>query len=577
MHARFVVYLTYSILIILLHSTLHIQCVSSEPSPSTTTNSYNKPNKQWKIPSHMRINTEELKTFTAISSHGRDDNLIVVEQSTFRLMIRVMYLFLIFFPVIFTAPLAYISTIFRNLFWYTFLSTSMAYSGAAFIKWGQWASTRPDLFPEELCVVMSRLHSDAPRHSYAFTKSQIFMEFGDSIDNIFDTFSRQPIASGSIAQVYIASLNGRKVAVKVRHPNVAEQITMDFIIMKVIARWVESFPGLAWINLSESLSQFSATIASQTDLSVEGKHLYLFNQNFRSWNTVSFPSPIVMSESVLVESWEDGTTISEYTDLYNTDSVAKANDGQYIRAEKDFAFSVASTRIHPSLALFIVSKGVAIYLKMLLTDNLMHSDLHPGNIFVKQYDAKGKLIPAKDHLNIKENAKIVNRIVLVDAGMVARLVVDEQENFIGLLQAMGRGRGDEAAKHILKFSSRTDYTPYQITAFSRDMVYLFSKVCRGYHTNVKIGDVLKHILTLVRIHRITIEANYATLVMNALCLDSLASNLMPSYNVLDGAQSLLTFHRFARRFLSVEMFRKIAPIASAVKVFGDAIFARKLE
>ncbi len=34
----------------------------------------------------------------------------------------------------------------------------------AFIKWGQWAATRPDLFPGDLCAELARLHTGAPRH-----------------------------------------------------------------------------------------------------------------------------------------------------------------------------------------------------------------------------------------------------------------------------------------------------------------------------------------------------------------------------------------------------------------------------
>lgn len=30
--------------------------------------------------------------------------------------------------------------------------------GPAFIKWGQWASTRPDIFPADICDELSRLH-----------------------------------------------------------------------------------------------------------------------------------------------------------------------------------------------------------------------------------------------------------------------------------------------------------------------------------------------------------------------------------------------------------------------------------
>jgi aarF domain-containing kinase len=233
-------------------------------------------------------------------------------------------------------------------------------------------------------------------------------------------------------------------------------------------------------------------------------------------------------------------------------------------------------RISPDLAFFIVSKGVEVYLKMLLTDNLMHADLHPGNIFLRQHDEHGRLVSASQHSSLSPDARVFNKIVLVDAGMVATLLHEEQDNFIGLLQSMGRGRGDEAAEHLLKFSSRRDYTEAQRSGFKSDMVVLFSERCRGYHHDVKIGDVLKGILHLVRIHKVTIEANYATLVMNALCLDSLAGSLMPSYNVLDGAKQLLQFHRIARKALGEGLFRKLVPMATAIKGFCDNLFEVQL-
>jgi aarF domain-containing kinase len=75
-------------------------------------------------------------------------------------------------------------------------------SQQAFIKWAQWASTRPDIFPEDLCSVLASLQSGAPEHSFAFTNRQIQKELGAPINQIFESFSRTPIASGSIAQVY---------------------------------------------------------------------------------------------------------------------------------------------------------------------------------------------------------------------------------------------------------------------------------------------------------------------------------------------------------------------------------------
>ncbi|XVF40612.1 hypothetical protein PTKIN_Ptkin01aG0128000 [Pterospermum kingtungense] len=70
-------------------------------------------------------------------------------------------------------------------------------AGPAFIKWGQWAATRPDLFPGDPCTKLSELHSKAPEHSFAYTKKTIERAF------------EEHVASGSIAQVHRASLRFR--------------------------------------------------------------------------------------------------------------------------------------------------------------------------------------------------------------------------------------------------------------------------------------------------------------------------------------------------------------------------------
>ena len=64
-------------------------------------------------------------------------------------------------------------------------------------------------------------------------------------------------------------------------------------------------------------------------------------------------------------------------------------------------------------------------------------------------------------------------------------------------------------------------------------------MCRGFGTGTQLGDVLRTTLELVRRHGVSIEANYMTLVVNALCLEGLAQDLEPSYNVLDAAGPLL--------------------------------------
>ena len=173
-------------------------------------------------------------------------------------------------------------------------------------------------------------------------------------------------------------------------------------------------------------------------------------------------------------------------------------------------------------------RGEDVYLKMLLVDNLMHADLHPGNILV--HTPRGR-------------PPVLSLII----GHGRALTRDESQAFIGFIQAIGAGDGAAAARRVLKFSAAQECaTPLE---FEADMVHFFRETCRGYGTNVAFGVVLKGVLGLVRKHRVTLDANYMTLVMNVLCLEGMAQALLPSYNVLDMAR-LLDAHACRARLAS---------------------------
>jgi len=134
-------------------------------------------------------------------------------------------------------------------------------------------------------------------------------------------------------------------------------------------------------------------------------------------------------------------------------------------------------------------------------------------------------------------------ICLVDAGMVAQLTEEESSTFIGLLSCLGEGDGKEAASFTLQFSLGNDMDEAERASFEQDMVELFEERCKGYRTGVDVGHVLRGVLGLIRKHRVRIDANFATLVVNCLCVESLARQVCPSYNVLDAAEPLLRGYR----------------------------------
>lgn len=241
------------------------------------------------------------------------------------LFLRVVYLAILFSPALSMAPFAdSFGAQFRRR-WLRVVHSTLERAGPAFIKWGQWAATRPDLFPSDLCSELTKLHMKAPAHSFSHTKKTVEKAFHRKLSEIFADFEEAPVASGSIAQIHRASLKYRYrgkenkpvlVAVKVRHPGVGEAIRRDFVIVNLVAKISKFVPALNWLRLDESVQQFAVYMMSQVDLAREAAQLSRFIYNFRSWKDVSFPRPLypLVHPAVLVETYEKGECVSHYVD-----------------------------------------------------------------------------------------------------------------------------------------------------------------------------------------------------------------------------------------------------------------------
>lgn len=290
------------------------------------------------------------------------------------LLLRSIYLGILFSPSIAMAPFADCFGDQYRKTWLHIVRLTLEYAGPAFIKWGQWAATRPDLFPRDLCTELSKLHTQAPAHSFAYTKRTIEKAFGRRLPEIFEDFEEAPVASGSIAQVHRATLRFRYpgqvakpivVAVKVRHPGVGESIRRDFVIINLVAKISNFIPTLKWLRLDESVQQFAVFMLSQVDLAREAAQLSRFIYNFRKWRDVSFPKPLypLVHPAVLVETYEKGESVAQYVD---------ENEG--------------NERIKSALAHI----GTHALLKMLLVNFFFLFDMHKEGLYVYKYGQRNE-------------------------------------------------------------------------------------------------------------------------------------------------------------------------------------------
>lgn len=448
----------------------------------------------------------------AQDSHVLFTRLILSAFEGAVLLVRAFYLAILFSPSIAMAPFAEVLGPRYRKIWLQVVHRTLERAGPAFIKWGQWAATRPDLFPRDLCAELSKLHSKAPEHNWAYTKKAVEKAFGRKLSEIFDNFEQTPVASGSIAQVHRASLKSRypgrenkpmKVAVKVRHPGVGESIRRDFEIINVVAKLSGFIPSLKWLRLDESVQQFAVFMMSQVDLAREAAHLSRFIYNFRRWKNVSFPKPVypLVHPAVLVETFEEGESVAHYVD---------------------------ELQGHERLKSALAHIGTHALLKMLLVDNFMHADMHPGNILVrvpKHKSSQKRIFKSKPH------------VIFLDVGMTAELSQNDKLNLLEFFKAVARRDGSSAAQCTLNLSKKQNCP--NPDAFIKEVKESFDFWGTPEGDLVHPADCMTQLLEQVRRHKVNIDGNVCTAMVTTLVLEGWQRKLDPDYNIMHTLQTLL--------------------------------------
>ncbi|KAK5654325.1 hypothetical protein OQA88_7503 [Cercophora sp. LCS_1] len=507
--------------------------------------------------------------------------------------VRFLELVVIFVPVMLTVPVIWVGRRRADrdgertgtLWWYHFLVKAMEWAGPAFIKLGQWAASRTDIFPTELCEIMSKLHADAPAHSLYATKKTVRHAFnGREFHEIFDEFDEKPLGVGAIAQVYRARLkpglaapeedeemdtysdlrhNVQKgvksvlksspkhvpssyVAVKVLHPGVERTVRRDLRIMHFFASILNYIPTIEWLSLPDEVEQFGDMMKLQLDLRIEAANLAMFRDNFRERTTASFPYPYTdfTTRNVLVEEFAHGIPLADFI----------ANGGGVF--QKDIA-----------------SEGLDAFLRMVLIDNFVHADLHPGNIMVRFYKSdrpnirlgrRHTEVDPDNHADATEevlsrltpfrkdkerwNAELTKidregfrpQLIFIDTGLVTELNETNRRNFLDLFRAVAEFDGYKAG-HLMCERCRQPEAVLDKEVFALKMQHLVLSVKSRTLAlgNIKIGDILQQVLSMVRQHHVRLEGDFVNVVISILLLEGIGRTLNPDVDLLSSSLPIL--------------------------------------
>ncbi|PIK57778.1 aarF domain containing kinase 2-like [Apostichopus japonicus] len=435
-------------------------------------------------------------------------------------------------------PLTLCSDFLGNI-WFNLLLKFIVFAGPTFIKLGQWASTRRDLFSPTFCDILGSLHHDAACHSWKHTTQTMQRVFGENWEEWCNIESQDPVHSGCIGQVYKGyvemdmlqaisgnlsnsqSIDGRiKVAVKVLHPGIMESVDLDLTIMKCVARFLTLFPGVEWLSLPEIILEFELLMKKQIDLKIEAYNLDLFNELFSSDPTIKFPSPIwpLVHSEVLVETFEEGTPISHFTCWKS--SFPK------------------SSRLKRRLA----KLGISAILKMVFINNFVHADLHPGNIIVQYESDHDKTDPGESNC-LTEEGQDLNldqvRLVFLDAGIVASLSERDLENLQKVFTAIVTNRGDIVGELFLDHATANKCKEPE--EFKKAMATLVDNVHKlTLHLGkVQVSGLIGDLFNMLMKHKVKLESNFSSVFLAIMILEGLGRSLDPQLDIIKEARPIL--------------------------------------
>lgn len=237
------------------------------------------------------------------------------------------------------------------------------------LKVAQMLSMEKSILPQAYVEKFSLAQFSVPPLSAPLVQKTFKKYFGKTPNEIFDTFNVNSVNAASIGQVHYAEANGKKLAVKIQYPGVADSISTDLAMVKPIAIKMFNIKGK---DSDKYFAEVENKLIEETNYLLEIKQSKAMVNACKHIPNLKFPEyyESLSSERIITMDWMVGEHLSEFT-AYNKDQKKADKIGQ---ALWDF------------------------YMYQMHVLRKVHADPHPGNFLISK---EGDLI-ALDFGCIKE-------------------------------------------------------------------------------------------------------------------------------------------------------------------------------
>ena len=371
--------------------------------------------------------------------------------------------------------------------------------GPIFVKFGQVLSTRRDLMPADIAEELAKLQDRVSPFSSEVAVATIERAFRRPVDEVFEMFEREPVASASIAQVHFGTIRDklgqqREVAIKVLRPGMLPVIEKDLALMRTMAGWLErlSDDGKR-LKPREVVAEFDKYLHDELDLVREAANAAQLRRNMEGLGLVLIPEMFwdFCHPEVIVMERMKGVPISQVERLR--------------QAGVDI----------PKLA----RDGVTIFFTQVFRDGFFHADMHPGNIQVS-------LDPGS-----------FGRYISLDFGIVGTLTEYDKEYLAQNFTAFFR----RDYKRVAELHIESGWVPAQTRV--DELEAAIRAVCEPYFDRplkeISLGMVLMRLFQTSRRFHVEIQPQLVLLQKTLLNIEGLGRQLDPELDLWSTAKPFL--------------------------------------